>query len=236
MFNLLKSTKPLIIIGLAILFTGCASTSNNPQDPLEGFNRNSFAVNRAIDNAVIKPVAKGYVAVVPGPIRTSVSNVSSNAAEPVNAVNNLLQGKLSRGASDIGRLAVNTVFGIFGLWDVATPMGLTRSNEDFGQTLGVWGVGPGPYLVLPFIGPSTLRDAVGRWPDGQLGWSKAIGHVPTRNSLLAMDLVNIRATFLEGSALLDSAALDPYSFTRDSFLQRRRSLVYDGNPPKLKEE
>lgn len=234
--------RPLQLLSsvlVAILFAGCASMPEgrtpNPADPWEGFNRNVYAFNDAVDRAVLKPVAQGYQAVVPDPVQTGVSNVFSNLGEPVNAVNNLLQGKLSAFASDVGRFGINSLLGILGIWDVATPMGLEKSNEDFGQTLGKWGSGPGPYLVLPLLGPSTVRDGIGRIADAPLGYSPYVTNEPLRYSMFVTELINLRAGLLKAEKVLDDAALDRYSFIRDAYLQRRRNLVYDGKPPKEEE-
>lgn len=234
--------RPLQLLSsvlVAVLFAGCASMPEgrkpNPADPWEGFNRNVYAFNDAVDRAVLKPVAQGYQAVVPDPVQTGVSNVFSNLGEPVNAVNNLLQGKFSAFAGDVGRFGINSLLGILGIWDVATPMGLEKSNEDFGQTLGKWGSGPGPFLVLPLLGPSTVRDGIGRIADAPLGYSPYVTNEPLRYSMFVTELVNLRAGLLKAEKVLDDAALDRYSFIRDAYLQRRRNLVYDGKPPKEEE-
>jgi phospholipid-binding lipoprotein MlaA len=223
--------KNFCIITTLSLLVGCASTGSPPGDPLEGLNRVTFKVNDAVDTAVLTPVAKGYQAVTPEFVRTGVSNAFSNVGDVSNSVNNLLQGKAGAAASDLGRLLINSTLGILGLFDVATPMGLQKNNEDFGQTLGKWGVGSGPYLVLPLMGPSTLRDAVARVADSQLSYSRQIDHVPTRNVTLGLDIINIRAELLKTTRTLDEASLDKYQFLRDAFLQRRLSQVHDGKVP-----
>jgi len=151
-------------------------------------------------------------------------------------LNNLLQGKFAEGAADLARFTVNSVVGIAGLWDVATPMGLEKHDEDFGQTLGWWGVPPGPYFIIPLLGPSTLRDAPARWVDPSYGYNRQISDIAVRNSLYGLDVVQTRAGLFKAEKVLDEAALDRYSFMRDAWLQRRRSHVYDGSPPREPEE
>ena len=224
-------SKNIFIIAALSFLVGCASTGSPPADPLEGLNRATFKFNDAVDKAVLIPVAKGYQAVTPEFVRKGVTNAFSNVGDASSSVNNLLQGKPTQAASDLGRLLINSTLGILGLFDVATPMGLNRNNEDFGQTLGKWGVGSGPYLVLPLMGPSTMRDAVGRVPDSYIGYSRQIGHVPTRNQTLGLDIINIRAELLKTTQTLDEASLDKYQFLRDAYLQRRLSQVYDGTVP-----
>jgi phospholipid-binding lipoprotein MlaA len=152
------------------------------------------------------------------------------------SLNNILQGKVKQGASDAGRFVVNTVFGVFGLWDIATPLGLEKHDEDFGQTLGWWGVEPGPYFVIPLLGPSTARDAPARAVDPSWYYSSAIGNDRVYWSWWALDKVRTRANLLKAGRVLDQAALDRYTFLRDAWLQRRRNQVFDGNPPREKEE
>jgi phospholipid-binding lipoprotein MlaA len=233
---MLKNLFVLFITSALSLLVGCASTSSPSADPLEGMNRATFKFNDAVDKAVLTPVAKGYQAVTPSFVRAGVTNAFSNIGDVSNSVNNLLQGKPTNAISDLGRLLVNSTLGILGLFDVATPMGLQKNNEDFGQTLGKWGVGSGPYLVLPLLGPSTLRDAVGRVPDSQLGYSSQIQHVPTRNVTLGLDIINIRAELLNTSRTLDEASLDKYQFLRDAFLQRRLNQVHDGKVPQAERD
>ena len=227
-----------ILFGLLLLavlggFAGCATTGGNPDDPLEGYNRAMFKFNDGVDKAIIEPVAKGYKAVLPEFARTGVGNFFANLGDLWIGVNNILQGKLREGAGDFGRFAINTTAGILGLFDVASNAGLEKHNEDFGQTLGRWGVGEGAYVVLPLLGPSSVRDGFSRlvvdWHGDPL-WQ--VGNVPTRNELYAVRVVDARASVLDATRVAEEAALDYYSYVRGAYLQRRRSLVYDGNPPR----
>jgi phospholipid-binding lipoprotein MlaA len=232
-------TRPfLAVVALlfAVLASGCASTNAPKADPLEGLNRATFKLNDVIDNAILTPVAKGYQFVTPQPVRTGVSNVFSNVGDVGTAANNLLQGKAANALSDAGRVLINSTLGVLGIFDVATPMGLEKHDEDFGQTLGKWGVPAGPYLVLPLFGPSTVRDAVGRVPDRYAGYSRYLEHVPTRNVTTAIEIVNLRANLLSTTSTLDEAALDKYQFVRDGYLQRRLNQVYDGKVPQEKRD
>ena len=227
------SRSKLILPALAILFAGCASVQNpDPRDPFEGFNRAVYKFNDGFDRAIAKPVATAYVKVTPGPVRTGVRNFFSNIADVFIGVNNLLQGKPEEALTDWGRFAFNTTFGFLGIADWATDMGLEKHDEDFGQTFGRWGAGTGPYLVLPFLGPSDVRDGVGTVFDTYT--DPVSNHTPVdeRNSAIALRLVSRRADLLGASRLLEQAALDQYAFLRDAYLQRRRSLVYDGRPPR----
>lgn len=215
---------------LLLLLGGCASTGN-PRDPLEPVNRAVYKFNDGVDALVIKPAAEFYRAVVPPFARTGIGNFFSNINDVIVALNNLLQGKIPAAINDLGRVLVNTTLGVFGLMDPATDLGVEKNNEDFGQTLGYWGLGDGPYIVLPIIGPSSLRDTVG-WV-GDI-YSSPITYVDPnrdRNVLVGLSLVSRRSELLEASQILETAALDPYEFVRDGYLQRRRNLVYDGNPP-----
>jgi len=224
------------ISAVALLVGGCATTRDNP-DPWEGLNRKTYAFNEALDAAVLKPVATGYVKVVPAFAREGVNNFFDNLGDIATGLNNLLQGKPAEGASDLGRFAVNSVFGVFGLWDVATPLGLEKHYEDFGQTLGRWGMQPGPYVMLPLLGPSTLRDAPARAVDPSWYYSEWVNPEGLYWGVFwGLDTVRIRANLFQAEGVLQEAALDKYSFLRDAWLQRRRSQVYDGNPPRLKED
>jgi|SRR4051812_3430395 phospholipid-binding lipoprotein MlaA len=226
-----------LFLSLATLVAGCATTGErDPKDPWEGFNRGVFSFNEGLDRAVLKPVATGYQKVVPGFAREGVTNFYANLEDVGTSLNNFLQGKPKEGASDAGRVIVNTLLGVLGLWDVATPMGLEKHYEDFGQTLGVWGVGPGPYLVLPLLGPSTARDGPAKVVDPAWYWPIALENDRLYWSLWALDKVNQRSILFQSEKVLDEAALDRYSFIRDAWWQRRQNQVYDGNPPRPKEE
>nr|WP_116379514.1 VacJ family lipoprotein [Cupriavidus taiwanensis] len=216
----------------AAALAGCATgPTANPKDPLEPFNREVSKINEDFDKGIMRPVAELYADYTPTPVQRAVENFFSNVSDVYSAVNNLLQGKPTRAAEDTMRVAMNTVLGIGGLIDIATPAGLPKYKEDFGQTLGVWGVPAGPYLVLPLFGPSTFRDTAGMLVDRQADPSAYFYPVSLRNSLVGVRIVAGRAQLLGASNLLEQAALDKYSFLRDSYLQRRQYLIYDGNPP-----
>lgn len=223
------------LVALSGLLGGCA-TSGNPKDPIEGFNRAMFAFNEGLDTAIIKPVAKGYDYVLPSPVKTGVTNFFGNIADVFIAVNNLLQGKPAEAASDAGRFLVNSTIGILGLFDVATEMGMEKHEEDFGQTFGRWGVDPGAYVVIPVFGPRTARDTVGLVLDVTVDPVADVDHVASRNTLLAVRLISDRANLLPADKVIEEAALDKYSYIRGSYLQRRQSLIHDGNPPRQTEE
>lgn len=219
---------PLLLAG-ALMLGGCATT--NRGDPLEPLNRKIFAFNEALDVNLIKPAATAYSNFVPRPVRVSVDNFFSNVKDAWSAVNLFLQGRFEDGLHDVMRFGTNTVLGFFGVADVATEVGFERHGEDFGQTLGKWGVPPGPYIVWPVLGPSTLRDSVGLPVDHAASPELLIKPVATRNTLTALRVVNARANLLGATQVLDDIALDKYTFIRDAYLQRRRSLIYDGEPP-----
>lgn len=224
--------KHIFALFIALLVSGCASNPNgNPKDPFESYNRKAFAFNQALDKNVLKPVAQGYNAALPKPVKTILHNFFSNLDDVTVTLNDLLQLKFKQAASDGFRVVFNTTFGIFGLINVTDR--LEKHNEDFGQTLGYWGVGNGPYLMLPFFGPSTVRDGVGLAADGYTGVITNIQDVPTRNSLYATSKVDQRASLLEQEKTLDEVS-DQYTFIRDFYLSHRENLVYDGNPPREK--
>lgn len=228
----------LIALLLAWLASGCTAMTDRAEayDPWEGMNRKTFAFNDALDRAVLKPVAQGYQRVTPGFVQEGVNNFYGNLEDVGTGLNNFLQGKIGEGLSDTGRVIVNSVFGVFGLWDVATPLGLEKHDEDFGQTLGAWGVAPGPYFVIPLLGPSTVRDAPAKAVDPSWYYSRAIDNNTVYWSWWGMDKVRTRANLLKAENILDQAALDKYTFIRDAWWQRRRNAVYDGSPPREKEE
>lgn len=212
------------------LLAGCA-TGTNPQDPFESFNRGVYSFNEGVDKAILRPAAEVYQAVLPQFIRSSVSNFFGNINDVITALNNLLQGKFTTAYSDLGRVAINSTLGVLGLFDVASEAGIEKNQEDFGQTLGWWGVGDGPFIMLPFLGPSSGRDTVGRVVDYLSDPVTYVDPTRARNQLYGTRIVNRRAELLDASTVLQTAALDPYEFVRDAYLQRRRNLVHDGSPP-----
>jgi len=243
----MKTTPPLVpgatsklanfarwmgISAALVLFAGCASGPQaNPADPFEPFNRGVTRFNQAVDDAVLVPVATAYERTLPSMVRTGVTNFFGNIGDVWSLANNVAQLKLQDSAETFMRLNVNTFFGLGGLLDIATEAGIHRHEEDFGQTLGRWGVGAGPYVVLPLLGPSTLRDTAALPVDRAGNVIGNMNDVAWRNSLSVLEVVDTRARYLRAGRLLDDAALDKYTFTRDAYLQHRRSDVYDGNPP-----
>ncbi|GAA4324935.1 VacJ family lipoprotein [Pigmentiphaga soli] len=223
-------------MALAALLSGCAATQGqggDPRDPLEGFNRGVYKFNDTVDRHVLKPVAQGYVDVVPQPVRSCVSNVFSNLDDVWSAANSFLQNRAPDGINTVLRVLFNSTVGVFGCFDVASANNAPRIHADFGQTLGVWGLGPGPYLVLPLLGPSTIRDASGTAVDfyaDPVSIGNLVDDVPVRNSLYGLRAVDTRAKLLQVGNLLNDVALDPYTFTRDAYLQRRDSLVRGARP------
>lgn len=221
------------------LLAGCATQrSPSPADPLEPVNRAVYEFNQQADRFVFKPVAQGYRFVLPDLVRAGVRNFFANLRDPWIAVNQLLQGKVEDGLNDTFRFIANSTLGLGGLLDIATDMRLLKHNEDFGQTLGAWGIADGPYLVLPILGPSNVRDGLGLVADsyGYLPWRLPEWmdwerRVAWQNSLTALDFVNVRANLLDTTNLLEEAALDRYAFVREAYIQRRRNLIHDGNPP-----
>lgn len=222
-----------------LLVSGCATVEGerDPRDPWEGFNRGVYRFNETFDEYVAQPVARAYVAVLHQEIRTRVGNFFSNIQDLLIGANNFLQGKFEDGVNDWARFAFNSTIGLFGIHDVASDFpGLEKHNEDFGQTLGRWGAGPGPYLILPFLGSSTVRDATGTAVDWAVQPVGEVRPIELRNTLYGLYFVDTRAQLLEASRILEEAALDKYVFQRDAYLQRRRSLIYDGRPPREKIE
>jgi len=222
------------LLPLALLFSlgACASGPQaSPHDPLEPFNRGVYRFNDAVDEAIVKPVAMAYRDHTPTRVRQGVGNVFGNLEDVWSTVNNALQLKGRATVDSLMRVAVNTVVGLGGLIDVASEMDIERHTKDFGHTLGRWGVPPGPYLVLPVLGPSSLRDTLALPVDWQGDLVTQIGHVPTRNTSIVVRAVDTRAGLLKATGMLDEVALDRYTFTRDAYLQRRRNDIFDGNPP-----
>jgi phospholipid-binding lipoprotein MlaA len=229
-------TNPKLAAVLVLALSAGAVSAQSANDPFEKANRAIFGFNEALDGAVLKPVAKGYQAAVPELVRTGVSNFFGNFGDGWSAINNLLQGKGEAAGTMVMRVAANTLFGIGGIFDVASDLGMERSTEDFGQTLGRWGMPAGPYVVWPLLGPSTARDSLARPLD--LAWSPslAINDTGVKWSLSALNLIDTRANLLGASDVVDGLAFDKYTFIRDAYVARRRNLVYDGNPPDLPED
>ena len=228
--------RSLVALVLLLLVAGCATTgSTDMHDPWEKMNRATWSFNESADIAIVQPLARGYNK-LPGFAREGVGNFFGNLDDVATGPNNVFQGKPVDGASDLARVVVNSVFGVFGLWDVATPLGLEKHNEDLGQTLAVWGVPSGPYFVIPVFGPSTVRDAAARPIDPSFFYSYGIDNLAVNLGLYVTDVVRTRANLLQADKVLDEAALDRYTFVRDAWLQRRRNQIYDGKPPKEADE
>jgi phospholipid-binding lipoprotein MlaA len=228
-----------VLLNLGI--TGCAALPNNgkpaARDRFERFNRSVYKFNTALDHAVLRPAARAYVKVLPRPVRTSINNFTTNLAYPTTVANDFFQGKIADGVSDAARIVVNTTIGIGGLFDPASHMGLDRHTQDFGLTLGRWGVPSGPYLMLPFLGPSTVRDTVGLGPDYLLTYEIVSRNLITNNwvsgGLFVVSQVDRRSQLLDTDKLLDGT-YDPYAFLRNAYLQRRDYLLHgDENPEEM---
>jgi phospholipid-binding lipoprotein MlaA len=223
--------KTALLLTTSLVITGCAA-NGDPRDPLEPMNRAIHSFNEGVDRTILIPVAKGYKKVTPDVAETGIRNFFSNLDDVTVVANDILQLKLEQTSRDFMRLMFNSTFGMFGLLDVASEMGLKKHNEDFGQTMGRWGAGTGPYLVLPFIGPSNLRDTAGFAIDSRhTDLVRNHDDVATRNPVMVLRLVARRAELLEAKQAVDAAALDNYEFTRDFYLERRKGLVFDGKPP-----
>jgi phospholipid-binding lipoprotein MlaA len=226
-----KFKKILFSCALVILVTGCASANN--KDPLEGINRGIYKFNDVTDKYAMKPVATAYKAITPTPVRKGFNNFFNNLGSITTVLNDLLQLKFANAFTDAGRFIINSTFGLAGFVDVAGMDGIAQRKEDFGQTLGYWGVGNGPYLVLPILGASTLRDTGGLVFDtvttDPITYTHNIGEVRLHNQLRAAQLVDKRTELLDAKDIVDDASLDPYAFMRDAYLQRRESLIADGN-------
>lgn len=222
----------LFVFCIATLLVGCATGPQaRKEDPLEPWNRQVYKFNDALDQALLKPVATAYKNVTPQPVRKGVSNFFGNIKDAWSVVNNTLQLKGQNAADSLSRFGINTFLGLGGIFDIASELGIERHTKDFGHTLGYWGVPSGPYIVLPLLGPSTLRDTAALPVDTQ---GNLITHIPdndVRNTLIVTGVIDTRAKLLGASAMLDDVALDKYSFTRDTYLQYRRNAIYDGNPP-----
>jgi phospholipid-binding lipoprotein MlaA len=224
--------RPAALLALAALLQGCstlgARTPGDRVDPWEKWNRRVFVFNERLDEKVLRPVATAYSNVVPRPARNGINNFFGNAADAWSAINNFLQGKFTNGWQDTIRFGTNTVFGVGGFLDVATEFGLDHQYEDFGQTLGTWGFGPGAYIVWPLLGPSSVRESIAMPLDRAVSPALAVNDGAVKWEITGLQLINTRASLLGASRVLDDIALDKYTFVRDAYLQRRRSLVYDG--------
>ena len=228
-----RATRLALASAVLGLLTACASgPTASPSDPFEPMNRSIDRFNTALDEAALKPLATAYKTHTPDPVRTGVRNFLSNLGDVWSVLNNVLQLKPKQALETSARVAVNTVFGLLGVIDVASDMNLERNKEDMGQTLGYWGMPPGPYLVLPLLGPSTLRDAGGTVVERTVG--DPIGQINdpwTYGGVFGLRLLDRRASYLQAGDMLNEVALDKYTFTRQVWLQKRRSDVYDGDPP-----
>jgi len=233
-YHFYNTLKQIITLGMLCIIMGCATTQTTDNyakdDTLEPANRVFFDINETLDQALIKPIAEVYVDVTPNFIRTGITNFFENLAYLNVILNDLLQGKINQGLSDAARFVANSTIGIGGLFDVATSMGLPEHDEDFGQTLAVWGVDEGSYLYIPFFGPNTVRGSTDFVPKTLLNPFYYISSA-ILFPITAINAVNKRANLLEASNIRDEAAVDPYSFTREAYLQQREYLIHDGNPP-----
>jgi phospholipid-binding lipoprotein MlaA len=219
-----------------IVLAGCAAGPKaNPADPFERVNRAIYGFNERIDKAVLEPVARGYRFALPAFVRTGVGNVFSNVSEVRNVLNNTLQGKFTDAYSDFGRLAINSTLGLLGFFDIASEAGIERHQEDFGQTLGVWGFAQGPFIMLPLFGPSTVRDTAGWGVDIYSDPARLVDPTRAQNQIRGVRIVQRRSELLDAKKIIDAVALDEYQFVRDAYLQRRHNLVYDGKPPPEKD-
>ena len=232
-----NATRLWLVVGWSAfaLLTGCATMqSADPEvpdnDPFESVNRPIYRANDFIDRRIAKPVTEAYVSYTPQPVQNSVSNFFDNVVYPNVILNDFLQGKVTQGLEDLGRFLVNTTFGFLGVWDMATPLGLEAHDEDFGQTLGVWGMDESIYLVLPFIGPSTVRDVPNL---GVSTVTNILFYVPSPYvvPVALLGFIDLRARLDEAITFRDETAVEPYLFTREAYLQHRKFLIYDGNPP-----
>ena len=223
----------LLCAGFMVLaLQGCASVQHaDVRDPWESMNRSVYNFNDALDNLALKPAARAYTAVLPSPVRTGIHNFLGNLGDVWSMANSALQLKGQATVETLMRISVNTVFGLGGVLDVATEMRLEKRKEDFGQTLGYWGVKPGPYVVLPLFGPSTLRDTVAMPLDMQGNLVPQFNDTATRNVLSVTGVLDVRSGLLQTVDVVKAAALDPYTFVRDGYLQKRINDIHDGNPP-----
>jgi phospholipid-binding lipoprotein MlaA len=226
--------RALAVAAVIVSLAGCAAAPSR-DDPFEPMNRASYRVHEVVDGKIVKPVIQAYVDYTPQPVQKGISNFFGNIDDFFSFINDVLQGKPDKAGNDLGRVITNTGFGLVGLIDIASDAGIPKGNEDFGQTFGYWGIPQGPYIFIPVFGPTTVRDGSG-WIIR--GYASPIGYIPdvsTRNILIGLNLVDLRASALQAESLITQAALDPYTFIRRSYLQRREYLVYDGKPPPPKD-
>lgn len=232
MTTLMKRFATTGILGMLVFLQGCASVQNpDARDPWEPMNRSVYRFNDVVDNVAIKPAAELYVKVLPSFVRTGVHNFLGNLSDVWSMANSAMQLKGQATAETFMRINVNTFMGLGGVLDVASEMRLEKRKEDFGQTLGYWGVKPGPYLVLPLLGPSTLRDALATPLDFKGNPSQVFTDEATRNSLSVTRVLDVRSGLLQTVDVIKAASLDPYNFVRDAYLQKRNNDIHDGNPP-----
>jgi phospholipid-binding lipoprotein MlaA len=233
-----RAMQVLSWTALAVLASGCATVqTTSKDDPFEPWNRTMYDIHQVVDGKVIRPAVQAYVDTTPKPIQQGIHNFFANLDDVVSVVNDFLQWKLDKAGNDMGRVMLNSFFGLGGIIDVAADLNIEKGDEDFGQTFGYWGIPQGPYLFIPVLGPTTVRDGSGLIVRGYASpLSYLIVDVPTRNILYGIGFVDARAQYLETDRLVDQAAIDKYTFIRRSYLQRRQYLVYDGKPPPPKEE
>ena len=232
--------RAVATVAAAALLAGCAATPTrdapSPDDPFEPMNRISYSVHEVVDGHFVKPMVQAYVDYTPQFIQQGIRNFFGNVDDFFSFINAMLQGKPDKAGHDLGRVITNTGFGILGIIDIASGAGVPKGEEDFGQTFGVWGIPQGPYLFIPVFGPTTFRDGTG-WI--VRGFTTPVGYipdVPLRNTLWGIGAVDLRAQALQAESIVGQAALDPYTFIRRAYLQRRQYLVYDGQPPPAKED
>lgn len=227
----------LFILCVSMMLSSCASVSApDKRDPWESFNRSVDTFNQGFDRAIARPVAQTYKDYTPNAVQTGVSNFFSNLDDVLVTLNDLLQFKFKQAAQDLSRFAFNTTIGLLGIFDVSSHMDLPKHNEDFGQTLATWGVGSGPYMVLPFLGPSTVRDTTGLVADWQIDPVYDINDTEARWSAIILRAVDTRASLLEATRLMEKSGIDPYVFMRNAYLQHRENLINDGQPAQPKIE
>ena len=231
--NLTDTTARALTVLSLLALTGCATTrATSAADPFEPLNRAAYAIHEPIDRVVVRPIIQAYVDYVPRLVRQPITSFYNNIEDLFSGINGMLQGKPEKAGHDFGRVIVNSSFGILGLIDFASEAGIPRGEEDFGQTFGHWGIAQGPYLFVPLFGPTTVRDGSGFLVRIALGPTGYIEEVPLRNVLYGLGYVEARSQALEAQSMAEKAALDPYTFIRRSYLQRREYLTYDGQPPR----